>query len=106
MSAAGLVAAWPIAAQQAAAGASGDVTLAETLARFALGLQYQDLPDDVVRLAKRSILDTVGCAIGGYSAGPSQIAVKLAQEGSSTRGAIVLVSGVKTTPISPSSPTA
>ena len=41
-------------------------------------LRYEDLPPDVVRTAKRTLLDTVGCAIGGYTAEPSQIAIKLA----------------------------
>jgi len=36
------------------------------------------LPPEVVRMTKRIMIDTLGCAIGGYSAKPSQIAVKLA----------------------------
>src|SRR5262249_8278702 len=56
----------------------GSLSVAETLARYAFDLKYEHLPDEVVRTAKRTILDTIGCAIGGYSAGPSQIAVKLA----------------------------
>ena len=75
--------AFPAVAEEKAerAAAAGDqVTLAETLARYAAGLKYEDLPDDVVRIAKRSILDTVGCAFGGYTAGPSRIAQKLASE--------------------------
>src|SRR4051812_11347409 len=62
-----------------AAGGGRSPSLAETLARYALGLKYEDLPDDVVRLAKRAILDTVGCAFGGYEAGPTQIAIRLAR---------------------------
>ena len=54
------------------------VPVAETLARYATSLKYDDLPPEVARTAKRTILDTLGCAIGGYTAGPSQIAVKLA----------------------------
>jgi hypothetical protein len=64
--------AFPAVAEEKAerAAAAGDqVTLAETLARYAAGLKYEDLPDDVVRIAKRSILDTVGCAFGGYRRG-------------------------------------
>ena len=51
--------------------------LAETLARYAAGLKYEDIPDDVVRITKRTILDTIGCTFGGYDAGPSKIAIKL-----------------------------
>src|SRR5579863_2923135 len=45
-------------------GRSGSI--AETLADYAVSLRYEDLPADVVRTAKRTILDTVGCAIGSY----------------------------------------
>jgi len=79
--------------------ASRQISLAETLARYASGLKYEDLPEDVVRLAKRAILDTFGCAFGGYTAGPSKIAIKLANEvGSKQAGATVLCSGFRTTP--------
>jgi 2-methylcitrate dehydratase len=54
------------------------------------------LSADVVRTAKRTILDAVGCAIGGYQAGPSQIAIKLAGEVRATPGATVFCSGIKT----------
>jgi 2-methylcitrate dehydratase len=74
------------------------VSLAETLARYAVGLRYEDLPQDVIRIAKRSILDTFGCAFGGYSAGPSQIAIKLAMDVRSTHAATVLFTGTRTSP--------
>jgi 2-methylcitrate dehydratase len=76
----------------------GQVSLAETLARYATELKYEDLPEDVIRIAKRAILDTVGCAFGGYAAGPSKIAIKLASDVSSKQAATVLVSGTKTSP--------
>ena len=77
---------------------TGQVSVAETLAGYAINLRYEHLPQEVVRTAKRTILDTVGCAIGGYSAGPSQIAIKLANEVSAKHGATVLCSGIKTSP--------
>src|SRR5215470_16674441 len=61
--------------------------LAETLARYAVNLKYEDIPGDVVRIAKRTILDTIGCAFGGYTAGPSRIAIQLASEATSKRPA-------------------
>src|SRR5262245_44628491 len=48
-------------------------SVAETLADFAIRLRYEDLPGDVIRSVKRTILDTIGCAFGGYGAEPSQI---------------------------------
>jgi len=74
------------------------VSLAETLARYATNFKYEDIPEDVVRIAKRTILDTIGCAFGGYTAGPSRIAIQLASEATSKRATTVLISGVKTTP--------
>jgi 2-methylcitrate dehydratase len=71
-------------------------TIARTLADYAVKLRYEDLPADVVRTVKRTILDTIGCAIGGYEAGPSQIAIKLARNVSATQAATVLCSGTKT----------
>jgi 2-methylcitrate dehydratase len=80
------------------AAAKGQISLAETLARYATELRYEDLPEDVIRIARRSILDTIGCAFGGYSAGPSKIALKLADDVSSRQPATVLFSGTKTSP--------
>jgi 2-methylcitrate dehydratase len=50
----------------------GQTPLADALARYAIALKYEDLPEELVRSAKRTILDTIGCAFGGYTAGPSR----------------------------------
>jgi 2-methylcitrate dehydratase len=102
------VSALPAAAQETAAPRSPAVAgdqasserapLAERLARYATGLRYDDLPEDVIRLAKRAILDTIGCAFGGYAAQPSQIATRLAGDVSAKRGATILFSGTTTSP--------
>jgi 2-methylcitrate dehydratase len=88
--------AFPVLAQERAKEASA--TLAERLADYATKLKYEDLPEDVVRLTKRTILDTIGCAYGGCAAGPSRIATKLAGDVSAKQPATVLISGVKTSP--------
>jgi 2-methylcitrate dehydratase len=72
--------------------------VAETLADFAVGLRYEDLPGDVIRSVKRSILDTIGCAFGGYGAEPSRIASMLASRVTATPAATVLCSGITTSP--------
>jgi 2-methylcitrate dehydratase len=77
---------------------ASQVSLGETLTRYATELRYEDLPEDVIRIARRAILDTIGCAYGGYTAGPSKIAIKLASDVSSKQPATVLFSGVKTSP--------
>jgi 2-methylcitrate dehydratase len=93
-------AAFPAIAQERPSSAAGSsqTSLAETLARYAATLKYDDLPDDVVRIAKRTILDTLGCAFGGYSAGPSKIAFKLASDVNSKQPGTILLSGIKTSP--------
>ena len=71
-------------------------TVAETLAAYASTLRYEDLPADVVHQTKRTIIDTLGCAFGGYSSEPARIARYLAGPISSTQPATILCSGVKT----------
>ncbi len=73
-------------------------SIAETLAEFAVTLRYADLPQEVVRTVKRTILDTVGCAIGSYQSGPSQIAIRLAAGVSARQSASVFCSGIRTSP--------
>jgi len=85
-------------AQKSSAAGQGQGSMADVLARYATDLKYEDLPEDIVRTAKRTILDTFGCAFGGYTAGPSQIAIKLATDVSAKRGATVLCNGAKTSP--------
>lgn len=40
-------------------------TTTSTIAEFAVGLKYEDLPADIIANAKRCILDSLGCAIYG-----------------------------------------
>jgi len=72
--------------------------LATTLARYATALRYDDLPAEVVREAKRYMIDSIGCGLGGFAADASQIANTLAGSVSAVRGATVMCSGVKTSP--------
>jgi 2-methylcitrate dehydratase len=78
--------------------APGAPTVAETIARYATSLRYEDIPPDVVREAKRFLIDSVGCGLGGFGAEPSQIANRLAASITAKRGATVMCSGVKTSP--------
>jgi 2-methylcitrate dehydratase len=84
--------------RRSSAAGNSQVSMADALARYATDLKYEDLPEDIVRTAKRTILDTFGCAFGGYTAGPSQIAIKLASDVNAKRGATVLCNGIKTSP--------
>ena len=44
-----------------------DKTIARRMAEFALELQYDDLPSDVIEEVKRFLYDSVGCALGGFN---------------------------------------
>ncbi|PKB79118.1 MAG: hypothetical protein BZY88_14915 [SAR202 cluster bacterium Io17-Chloro-G9] len=72
--------------------------IAERLSSFSASLRYQDIPEDVVHQTKRMIIDTLGCAFGGYSGQPSKLARDLAATVSSTQPATVLGSGQTTSP--------
>lgn len=41
-----------------------DISLSRQIARFAVGLKYEDLPEDVVLEVKRYLYDSIGCAYG------------------------------------------
>ena len=73
-------------------------TLAERLGAWAADLRYEDLPPQVVHAAKRMIVDTLGCAIGGYDSEPSRIALDHAATVISTQPASVLCTGLQTSP--------
>ena len=60
-------------------------TIVERLSAYAEGLRYEDLPDDVIGTAKRVIIDSIGCALGGYDSAPEGIARDLAMMTSRTR---------------------
>lgn len=50
----------------------------EMLSSYACNLTYEDLPPEVVHQVKRTVADTLGCAIGGYLSEPAKVARKLA----------------------------
>ena len=68
-------------------------TLAETLSNYTAGLSYEDLPAETVHLAKRFIIDTLGCALGGYASEPARVAREMAGMVTSSHPATVLGSG-------------
>ena len=53
-------------------------TIAQYVSNYSSNLHYRDLPDETVHLLKRMVIDTVGCAIGGYTSEPAKIARDLA----------------------------
>jgi 2-methylcitrate dehydratase len=71
-------------------------SLVEHLSAYAVGLRYEDLPREVVEQAKRLIIDTVGCALGGYSSGPARIARDIASSVRSSEPVTLIGSGERT----------
>ena len=71
-------------------------TLAEQLSNYASSLRYEDLPAETVHLAKRFIIDTLGCALGGYESEPARVAREMAGMVSSTAPVTVMGNGHQT----------
>jgi 2-methylcitrate dehydratase len=72
--------------------------LADRLARYCQTLCYGDLPDAVVYEVKRRVLDSIGCALGAWTAPPCRIARQLAQIVKVPRGATLWGTGHRTLP--------
>src|SRR6266850_892620 len=70
----------------------------ETLARYATSLRYADLGPRAVQEAKRHLIDSLGCAMGGYRSEPAAIARKVAPAWSGVPSARLLGEGRPTTP--------
>lgn len=65
-------------------------------ARYALGLNYEMLPDDVVHQTKRFLLDSLGVAIGAYDAPGRPMCEAVASELGGPEVATVFGSGLRT----------
>lgn len=73
-------------------------TLAEQLARFSAGLSYRNLSREVIHEAKRRVIDTLACALGGWTSAPAKIARTLAGSVRLPTGATLLGENRRTTP--------
>ena len=71
---------------------------ARYLSGYAASLDYRDLPPDTVHEARRRILDSVGCALGGFAAEPCRIARNLAPALEGRGVARILGTAQSTTP--------
>jgi len=70
----------------------------ETLSRYATSLRYGDLSPSAVKEAKRHIIDSLGCAMGGATSEPAAIARRLAPAWAGAPSARLLGDGRATTP--------
>jgi 2-methylcitrate dehydratase len=70
----------------------------ETLARYVTSLRYEDLGPRAVREAKRHVIDSLGCAMGGMPSEPAVIARRVAPASGGAPSARLLGDGRATTP--------
>ena len=71
-------------------------SIAHQFARYALGLNYESLPQEVVHQAKRCLLDALGCALGAFDAPGLPICEAVAKELGGPEEATVFGSGLRT----------
>jgi 2-methylcitrate dehydratase len=71
-------------------------SIAYQFARYSLGLTYEMLPPDVIRQAKRCLLDALGCAIGAYEAPGRSVCETVAKDLGGPEEATVFCSGLRT----------
>jgi len=70
----------------------------ERIAAYAHALKFESLTEEAVHETKRRIIDTLGCALGGYDAEPCRIARKIAGRVKSDSGARILGTSHRTLP--------
>ena len=72
-------------------------SIAHQFARYALALNFEALPQDVVHQAKRCVLDALGCAIGAYDAPGREVCELVLQELGGREEATLFGSGRRST---------
>lgn len=71
-------------------GAMPGKTMAERLADYGLDLKFKDLSDEAVHEAKRRVIDSFACVLGGYDSPPAVAARAIApQAGQGSRAGII-----------------
>ena len=70
----------------------------EMLSAYACRLTYEELGPEVVHQVKRTLIDTLGCAMGGFTSEPAKIARGLAAEVTSAAPARILGSRAHSSP--------
>ena len=78
----------------------GKETITAAMSHWAAGLRFEDLPQDAVYQAKRFLLDSLGCALGGYPQHDVKIALEVLDEIAGRGSATVIGSGKRFDPVS------
>src|SRR5271165_4096042 len=77
-------------------------TITAKMSRWAASLDYKQLSQDAVYQAKRFLLDSVGCALGGYQQHDVKIALEVLDEIAGKGPATVIGTGKRIDPVSAS----
>jgi 2-methylcitrate dehydratase len=77
-------------------------TMTAKMSRWAAGLTYQQLSKEAVYQAKRFLLDSIGCALGGYQQHDVKIALEVLDEIAGRGTATVIGTGKRIDPVSAS----
>ena len=75
-------------------------TITARMAEWASRLRFEDLPQDAVYQAKRFLLDSLGCALGGFRQHDVEIALQVLEEIAAPGPCTVIGSGKKIDPVS------
>ena len=70
----------------------------EKIAKYAASLTTKDITQGALHAVKRSLVDSVGCALGAFAAEPVKVGRRLASRVSSTMPASLLGTSIKTSP--------
>src|SRR5436305_11146625 len=77
-------------------------TITAAMSRWAAGLRYEQLSSDAVYHAKRFLLDSIGCALGGFQQHDVKIALEVLDEIAGVGAATVISTGKRIDPVSAS----
>jgi 2-methylcitrate dehydratase len=77
-------------------------TITATMSEWAAGLRFEHLSADAIYQAKRFLLDSMGCALGGYQQHDVTIALEVLEEIAGPGKATVIGSGERIDPVSAS----
>jgi len=73
--------------------AGSQQTITSTMSQWAAGMKFEDLSQDAIYQAKRFLLDSIGCALGGYQQHDVLIALEVLNEIAGKGKATVIGSG-------------
>src|SRR5205814_1210342 len=77
-------------------------TITTKMSRWAASVRYEQLSQDAIYQAKRFLLDSIGCALGGYQQHDVKIALEVLNEIGGRGTSTVIGTGQKIDPVSAS----